>query len=404
MKHFFVWILLASLVWGLRAGADQGRVFGDAFVGDGVRYRSPDWDDELFPVNVNNSWGYINQHGQLVVLPQFDWADYFHGGVARVAIEGLTGYINTEGRWVIEPQYRWADRFEEGSAIVGDGRNKFGFINRAGIQTMPVNLDGALRFREGLAAVMSGGRIGYIDRKGRLAIPYRFGRARSFRESVAVVQLPGVRGADGQLGYIDRAGEFVFDATANGFEDLGDFNNNYAPVKKNGRWGFINRDFQVVIEPVYEVVRGFYGGLAAVRSGGKWGYINDEGETVIEPRFDEAFDFGEVLALVKLDGRWGYADREGRLAISPQFRWAHPYFRDIARVEQEPNFGYIDINGRIIWDPRGVFDGIFDLTRIRPNGDAPRIPAPPRRRAVKVPYTADYLYVDELPVPSRRGR
>jgi hypothetical protein len=62
---------------------------------------------------------------------------------------------------------------------------------------------------------------------------------------------------------------------------------------------------------------GFGEGLAAVRVGdeeaGKWGYIDKQGKMVIEPQFGQARAFGEGLALVRIGdeetGRWGFISR-----------------------------------------------------------------------------------------------
>lgn len=432
------------------------RIFGERFVGDGVRFRESGWGDDLYPVNINNNWGHINQRGDLIIFPRYDWSDYAYGGVARVVIDGRTGFINDTGEFVIDPIYTYADRFEEGSAIIGNGR-KYGFINRFGVQSVPYDLDGALRFREGVAAILRSGRIGFINPAGKIEIPMHYARVRSFHEGLAMVEELSSRGRSGRRGYINRMGNFVFVDEHQEFEDLGNFGDGLAPAKVDGKWGFIDRNFILVVEPQFDTVRSFAGGLAAVRVGDKWGYIekikykdepvNDDdaasissdtvaaasgatdapvvttttGETiateqetveppplteerpvwrmVIEPRYDEAFDFDEVLALVKVGREFGYIDREGKAVIAPQFTDAEPLFHDMARVEQSPNFGYIALDGTIVWDPRAPADGIFDLTNLAANRDAPRMNLPPRRRALRAPYPPDHLYDDVLPHP-----
>jgi len=58
--------------------------------------------------NEEAQWGYINRKGQVKIKPQFDFADVFIGGLARVATftrDGSVrfGYINKKGRHVWGP-------------------------------------------------------------------------------------------------------------------------------------------------------------------------------------------------------------------------------------------------------------------------------------------------------------
>lgn len=67
------------------------------------------------------------------------------------------------------------------------------------------------------------------------------------------------------------------------------------------KFGFMDRNGNVVIEPQYEEVhllqRGtpfpFVEGMAAVNKNGKWGFIDIKGNMVIKPQFEEVSDFSE---------------------------------------------------------------------------------------------------------------
>ena len=67
---------------------------------------------DYLPVKVGDKYGYIDQKGEIVIEPQFNWADRFSEGLALVRMEddnlgynGKYGYINPEGKIVIEPAY-----------------------------------------------------------------------------------------------------------------------------------------------------------------------------------------------------------------------------------------------------------------------------------------------------------
>ncbi len=210
------------------------------------------------------------------------------------------------------------------------------------------------------------------------------------------------------MGYIDQRGQWVFRDDARRFEDLGDFNEQLALAKIDGRWGYIDRKFNVRIAPRFEAARDFTGGLAAVKIDNKWGYINKRGRLVVKLRYDDADDFDDTLAMVKLNNRFGYIDRQGRVAIAPQFTEAEPFFRNYARVSQEPSFGYIGLNGNIIWDPREPLENIRVVTLeedVRILVDPEQFPGhrsaepPEPRKATPAPYPPEYLYEEQLPNP-----
>lgn len=394
--------MLAMPTARLAAQADaaaeaSGAVFPERYTGEGVFLRAAKWNDDPLPVNIRNQWGLINNAGDLVLEPRFDWVDYMFDGVVRVELSGRTGFVDIDGDWVIDPIFRYADHYAEGWAIVGDGR-LFGFMNRRGVQVVPYTYDAALRFREQRAAVMTEGLIGYLGRRGEVVIEPQFVRARSFFEGVAVVER-AVDRLSTELLYIDREGEVVFDATAEGIAQLGDFSDGLAAFERDGKWGYLNDDFEVAIEPTYDEAMQFASGLAAVRVDDQWGFINKDGETAIEPRFEEVWSFTDVYAMVRVERMFGYIDRTGELVIEPQFAEAEPFFREVARVRHEPSFGYVDVNGEVLWDPRAAEAGISDLRNIQAGGSPKRVPMPRSGRPREAPYPSEWEYVPELPKP-----
>ena len=72
---------------------------------------------------------------------------------------------------------------------------------------------------------------------------------------------------------------------------VGADNEDYFPVKQNGKVGFIDKTGKVVISPQFDSALTeddvtFREDLAAVQIGDKWGYIDKKGKFVIQPKFN----------------------------------------------------------------------------------------------------------------------
>jgi|GEM_PF-3592875 len=356
-----------------------------------------------WPVDVNGWWGLIDEKGNLNTEPDLDWIGVMVDGQAPAALGGRFGVVDGLGRWRVDPRYEKVDRFSGGYAVFRrDG--KAGFLNVAGDEALRPELEDARRFREGFAAVRTAAGCGYLDASMEPVVPPVFAVARSLHQGLGVVavgvpaagtataraleRLSGTRldelidagvragaadddpaaGPARLWGCVDKSGRLVWLDRTGRVEAVGDFGDNLAPVRVDGTWGFINRAFQLAIEPQWDEARPFVNGYAAVRRGEKWGYVNPAGRVAIEPRWDEADDFDESLAMVRDGERWGYIDVSGRVAIEPQFSEAEPFFRGRARVNagwnQRPDaFGYINVAGQIVFDPRHAGPGFVDLRR-----------------------------------------
>lgn len=415
-------------------------------------------DDALYPINLNNNWGLMNQAGNIVVFPRYDWTDYNFEGFSRYVRNGRTGFLigdpaddDDPNEFFIFAAYDYADRFNEGCAVVmNDG--KWGMIDKSRKLLLPMQFDGVLRMQDGFAAVEKNGKCGFINRAGKLVIPLQYKQVRSFHNGLAAVQ-----DEQDRWGYINKTGKIVWQDTSGKVTQLGDFHEDYARIQGNIkgklRWGFINKRFAFSVSPTFTDARDFHFGMAAVKTKGKWGFITETGRWAIEPQFDDVDDFDDLVhssdfeddidnrdkptsrgrstastyAMVQKNGRWGYINRVGQGPLVTQFKEAQPFFRGLARVSRDDSFAYILETGKVRFDPRvAIEQGIADLTtkedgrasvarKARKTGVGSTGPlvrnipgdnqlgnqvyeAPAKRKAVEVPYPAEHLYSETLPM------
>jgi len=152
-----------------------------------------------------------------------------------------------------------------------------------------------------------------------------------------------------KYGFIDNDGHVVIDPKYDCVLSTY-FSENLCPIQIDNMCGFIDLTGNLKIKPEYDEVTDFMYGLSAVSKFEKWGYINKDGEVIIPLVFDDACCFSQdELATVKLKNKWGYINKLGEFIISPQFDEAYDFDGSLAKVIINEKFGYINRQGNIIW-------------------------------------------------------
>ena len=274
-------------------------------------------DYSLIPVvrEHGQKFGYINNKGEFVISPQFDEADFFIDGLARVVYNGKYGYINKKGEYVIAPTYNSATAFGSGLAFVVAEGERITCIDKNGDTQFVLNeIDNVAPFTEGLALFgTEDNKLGYINTSGEIVINTQFELAYPFRGGFArIIQ-------DGKTGFIDKTGRITINPQ---FMDAKDFSEGLAPVYDGNLWGYINTSGSYVINPRFHDASSFSSGLAAVTHEDSFGYIDKKGISVINTRLRRGFDFLSGIAPILEEsamGKFGFINKTGEYVISPQF-------------------------------------------------------------------------------------
>lgn len=318
----------------------------------------------FFVISIDGKFGYINREGKITIEPKFDAAMDFSEGLARVAMNEKWGFINRKGRIAIAPRFEHAQRFQEGLAMVQVNKTtkrSWGFIDGKGRMVIKPQFDEhhgvaetSKGFVEGLAMVEVDWYKGFIDKAGRMVIPTIYSYAYPFSNGLASVSLK-----TGEMwGYINKKGRW---AIAPRFKWASLFSEGLAPVNYDDECGFINRSGKFVLHPFK--VKGdcstiwghFNGGLSRWKIGDKFGYINKNADVVIKPYFPLTDGFSDGMAHVTMNGKVGFIDTTGKIVVEPQFEFVDDFKNGLARVvvreDGEHKSGYIDKTGFYVWKP-----------------------------------------------------
>jgi hypothetical protein len=328
----------------------------------------------VFPVWRDQTLGFIDQTGRLVIEPEFYGSlvpgDDIVPVLADLGEDQLWGFIDFTGEWVIQPRFGRVGPFSDGrAAFVDEDRLRGGYIDRSGEVVIDPVFEASRRFSEGLAAVKVQGRWGFIDPDGKAVIEPQYPHSRDFSEGLAMVEIPG-----GSIGYVDPAGEWVIPPHPKRAEGTAptpvegelvgqtviqallegyNFSEGLAAVRtEDGTWGYIDAQGRWAIEPLFYGAGQFSEGLAPIRKGLRWGYVDRAGEVAVEPRFHAAKKFSLGLAPVKVpEEGWGFVNAEGEVVIEPVYESAEPFDHGLAAVQVGNRYGYIEPQGRWVWEP-----------------------------------------------------
>ena len=115
-----------------------------------------------------------------------------------------------------------------------------------------------------------------------------------------------------------------------------------------GKYGFCDSRGMILVEPKFDFMESFSGGLAVVRIDGKYGYVNADGRLVVKPKFDWAYPFHDGVGGVQLKMLWGLIDRQGAWIKEPFFQRLDILKGGLYAVTMDGTEGFIDKAGNFV--------------------------------------------------------
>ena len=133
----------------------------------------------------------------------------------------------------------------------------------------------------------------------------------------------GILSKDGK--WIGKMGEFKYkNRESQMYTELGDKKSDkyliiYKVENKKYKYGYLNFDGEVQVPMIYDDVKDFSEGFALVRKGNRWGYINEEGKPITEFKFLDGKPFKNGEAYVRENSSRYYIDINGEKKVFKSF-------------------------------------------------------------------------------------
>lgn len=239
---------------------------------------------------------------------------------------------------------------------------KWGYLNRSGDLAIHLSFDHGSQFREGLAVVDLKGKKGFISTDGTLRIPARYGpETQTFFEGLALVQV-----APGRCGYINKDNDFIVDPI---YDWGGCFSEGITFVRIADRYGYIDKNGAVIVEPQYECASDYSCGFASVYDGEEWHYLDRNGSQVAN-LIGGSGDFHEGVATIWVDDANALLLTSAQTIRLPNLQWVSEYCaNERIEIRHGERYGYVDKRGQVViparFDEASTFSDGFAAVRVK---------------------------------------
>jgi len=187
--------------------------------------------------------------------------------------------------------------------------DKYGYCDSTGAQMIEPAYTDAEDFSEGYAAVQKNDLYGYINKAGKTKIEFQYTEASGFLNNVAIVQ------KDKKYFLIDYSNKTL----SAKYDDMADFSEGLAIVKKNNLFGAINLNGQEIIKPSFDLISDYAEGMAVFLKNGKYGFLDKQGFVAIAPMYEWVSSFKNGQARAQFNKSFGVINRKGDFIIQPAF-------------------------------------------------------------------------------------
>ncbi len=296
----------------------------------------------------DDKWGLIDESGKQLLPFIYDKVGPISMGKVWVKNENLNAIINLKGDLIQNCNYEGITGLEYAHAIVSDGNGKCGIIDDSYNEIIPLKYDSIRLQPEGYIYELT-------DESGMVESKYvSYDGDTIMTES----QYCG-RWSEEEASEFYRLENERKDRLKDKYDSIWQFSEGLSRVRKDGKYGFIDANDNVIIPLIYSVAKNFSEGLAAVKEGDKYGYINQKGELVIDCQFNDATNFCNGYGNVRMSNKklWGAINQEGKLVIDCKYDHIYADKEGFIYVMIDHKHGFYNKDGSIIIQP--VFDNLY---------------------------------------------
>lgn len=282
---------------------------------DNIEYDS---FNQLFTVKKDGKYGVLKSNGETLISCLYDEIDI--EGIYIYSLKGEEQIIfDTTGAKIENPKYKSVYNVEDTNyKITMNNENKYGVVDENNNEIIK-NEYYYIGYLGNNYFVVSGqnGKNGIMNNEGKVVLEVKYDTIEKLEKSdiieatelntntiilfnkeikqIANISNSTLYEGENFVKLYSNNEQKYFDSEGNEKENKEILNNKLFADVKNGKWGFIDSNGNVIVDYIYDNVTEFNSyGFAGIKKDGKWGSINDEGKVIIEPTYTLNINTNEI--------------------------------------------------------------------------------------------------------------
>ena len=191
-------------------------------------------------IDENNNYNIADSSNNLLLKQGYVYIEYFTNDLFIVTQGNNSGLINTNGNVVVPIQYSTLQRIGDKDLLqaVTAKNNKLDLINESGNISEGIE-NGAIEVQDNYIKLYSDKNVKYFDMSGN---------EKQYKDFVS--------------------------------------NNSVYAASKNGKWGLVDKNGNVVVDYTYDMVTEQNGEVAGVKKGDLWRIVDTSGKIIVNPTYN----------------------------------------------------------------------------------------------------------------------
>lgn len=294
-----------------------------------------DYKNGYIVVNAENKYGVVDYLGKEQLEAKYEKVEQIYGKDLFVITDaGKQKLINSAGEVQLESGY---DSIKQILGYTTQGavfqkNNKYGVINTKGEVLIPAEYDELKEVKDDVLIGKKADKYGIINMKNEVKVDFTY-TSINYDSSADLIL---AENTDLKTSVMNSNYEIKLQGIVSEMND----EKGYFKIRIDDEYKYYNFKFEE--KDVKDILA--TNTLYMSKKEGKYGFVNSQGEVVVDYNYDDATEQNDAgYAAIKKDGKWGCIDINGNVVIEPTYNLDNNYLVDFIgkwHLGQDINMNY----------------------------------------------------------------